>query len=122
MKQKKGSELFECEELLLTWFPLSAPSPILFFVALYSSSRAVHRSLMYLVRGVGFSWSRLIRSTQGRAGESDGWEVSKSAEDESISEQQRGKRTTARRLGLALSMVALRSREKSRREISEVQK
>jgi hypothetical protein len=63
MEQKKGVSFLnlECEELLLTWFPLSALSPFL-FMASYSSTRAVHRSLMYLVCGVGFLWSRLLRS------------------------------------------------------------
>jgi hypothetical protein len=45
---EKGSELLKCEELLLTWFPLSAPSRVL-FMASCSSIRTVHRSLMCLV-------------------------------------------------------------------------
>lgn len=51
---EKGSELVECEELLLTWIPVNAPRLVLFMAA-YSSTRTIHQSLMRLVCGVGFS-------------------------------------------------------------------
>ena len=51
---EKGSELLECEELLMTWIPVDAPSLVI-FTAAYSSCHTIHQSLMRLVSGVGFS-------------------------------------------------------------------
>jgi hypothetical protein len=52
---------------LLTCFPLSAPSPV-FFMASNSSSRAVHRSLVYLVCDVEVCRGRERVSASGQRG------------------------------------------------------